>query len=159
MEIEKQKQREYYDRSAKPLLPLSVGDSIQYQEGKTLKQGIVTKEEGDRSYTVKSTDRAVYRRNRRHLIQSGEKFDTDLDHIILQVQFCLANHTQKPQPEIKHIDSAPFPTSYVICYGKTVQPKSLFLCNCSEKFSQKFCLCLIISDSPDAVYSLFVIVQ
>jgi hypothetical protein len=77
MEADKEKQKEYYNCSAKPLPPLAVGDSIRYQDGKTWKQGIVTKEKGDRLYTVRSTEGAVYRRNRRHLIQSGEAFEPD----------------------------------------------------------------------------------
>ena len=37
-EREREKQKEYYDRHTKPLPPLSVGDSIRYQEGKNFYQ-------------------------------------------------------------------------------------------------------------------------
>ena len=78
---QREKQKEYYDRNTKPLPPLSVGDSIRYQEGKTWKQGIVTKEEGDRSYTVDNTEGAVYRRKRRHLMQTNENLEPDIPDV------------------------------------------------------------------------------
>lgn len=84
VEAVKEKQKEYYDRSAKPFPPFSVRDNIHYQEEKTWIKGIVTEEEGYRSYTMKSTDEAVYRRNRRHLIQSGEKLTKP------RFQYCLS---------------------------------------------------------------------
>lgn len=135
IKTEKEKQKEYYNRCAKPLTPLSVGDKMRYQEGKTWKQRIVTKEEGDRSYTVKNTDEAVYGRKKRHLFQSGEKFEPYPDSNIV----CLSVHTYSSpyspspvlstqthpelQPEIKHIiRSAPSPTP-MLCYGRTVKPK------------------------------------
>ena len=81
MKAEGETQKEYYDRSAKPLQPLLVGDDIRYQEGKTWKQGIVTKGDGNGSYTAKNTEGAVYRRNRRHLLQTNEKFEPDIQDV------------------------------------------------------------------------------
>ena len=81
MKAEGEKQKEYYDRSVKPLQPLLVGDDIRYQEGKTWKQGIVTKVDGNGSYTAKNTEGAVYRRNRRHLLQTNEKSEPDIQDV------------------------------------------------------------------------------
>ena len=62
MKAEREK-KIHYDSSAKPLLPFPVGDSRRYQEGKKKwKQGIVTKDEGNRSYTVKKSEGAMYQR-------------------------------------------------------------------------------------------------
>lgn len=83
---------------------------------------------------MKSIDGEVYRRIRRHLIQSGEKFkQTPYSNIV-----CLSDHADPTpsspslvlssksnselQPDIKLIDSAPHPTPYVTRYGTTVKP-------------------------------------
>ncbi|XP_062576025.1 uncharacterized protein K02A2.6-like [Saccostrea cucullata] len=140
MVAEREKQKGYYDRSAKPLPPLSVGDSIRYQEGKLWKQGIVTKEEGDRSYTVKSTEGAVYRRNRRHLIKSKEKFKPDVSDSnivnftepstsppIPTTATSLPNPVEpisEPATEAKHDPPASCnPSPYITRYGRIVKPK------------------------------------
>ncbi|XP_062573713.1 uncharacterized protein K02A2.6-like [Saccostrea cucullata] len=137
MEAEREKQKGYYDRSAKPFPLLSVGDSIRYQEGKLWKQGIVTKEEGDRSYTVKSTEGAVYRRNRRHLIKSKEKFEPDVsDSNIVNFREPSTSPPIRTSPsnpvepisetatEAKHDSPATCnPTPYITRYGRIVKPK------------------------------------
>ena len=136
MKAEREKQKEYYNRSAKPLPPLSVGDSIRYQEGKTWKQGIVTKEEGDRSYTVKNTDGAVYRRNRRHLMQTNEKFEPDIpdvnivspsNHPVAPPILASPSQSSLPIPEsqleTKQVNSAPNFAPYTTRSGRTVKPK------------------------------------
>ena len=66
-----QTQKSYYDSNAKSLKPLDVGQHIriQNQKDKTWKPAIVTENHGHRSYSVKTPDGAVYRRNRRQLMQ------------------------------------------------------------------------------------------
>ena len=136
MKAEGEKQKEYYDRSVKPLQPLLVGDDIRYQEGKTWKQGIVTKEEGDRSYTVKNTDGAVYRRNRRHLMQTNEKFEPDIpdvnivspsNHPVAPPILASPSQSSLPIPEsqleTKQVNSAPNFAPYTTRSGRTVKPK------------------------------------
>ncbi|XP_061167817.1 uncharacterized protein LOC133176762 [Saccostrea echinata] len=133
-ERETDRQNEYFDRSAKPLPSLSVGDSIRYQEGKLLKRR--TKEEGDRSYTVKSTEGALYRRNRRHLIHSKENFEPDTSDSNI-VSFTepstsppssASPHSvqpiSEPATEVKHESPATCnPTPYITRYGRVVKPK------------------------------------
>ena len=67
------KQKSYYDRAAKPLVPLHVGENVRIKDTSTSKQNwkpaIVTgTSEHPRSYIVES-DGKEYRRNRRHLLK------------------------------------------------------------------------------------------
>jgi len=70
--ISKGKQKQHYDRSAKELKPLNVNDSARVQFGKIWKPAKILDRLGDRSYTVQTRDGGIYRRNRRHLIQTRE---------------------------------------------------------------------------------------
>ena len=68
----KQKQKSYYDRNAKPLVPLETGDSarMQTQMG-TWKPGVIINKTNDRSFTLKTNDGSEYRRSRRHFQTRG----------------------------------------------------------------------------------------
>ncbi|MEW8545662.1 MAG: hypothetical protein AB2693_19245 [Candidatus Thiodiazotropha sp.] len=60
-QLSKQDQKKYFDRHAKPLTPLEIGQSARIQaDDKTWKPAVVTHKHNDRSYSVKTTDGAVY---------------------------------------------------------------------------------------------------
>ena len=69
----KQQQKKYYDQGSKTQTSLSIGDTARIQQhDKTWKPAVVMEKHNDRSYSVKTPDGAVYRRNRRHLLKSKE---------------------------------------------------------------------------------------
>ena len=69
----KEKQKSYYNRHAKPLAPLSPGETVRMQlpGDKTWTPGTCTGQSGPRSYNVRVGDQE-YRRNRRQLLQTKE---------------------------------------------------------------------------------------
>ena len=69
----KQRQQHYYNKQAKPLEPISVGVTVRMRlpGEKTWSSGARTDTAGPRSYWVQ-VGQAVYRRNRRQLIKTGE---------------------------------------------------------------------------------------
>lgn len=70
----KQQQKKYYDQGSKTQTSLNIGDTARIQQNdKTWKPAVVMEKHNDRSYSVKTPDGAVYRRNRRHLLKSKEK--------------------------------------------------------------------------------------
>ncbi|XP_035692679.1 uncharacterized protein LOC118427148 [Branchiostoma floridae] len=73
---EKEKQRKYYNRQAKDLPRLQVGDTVRCQPFTATtnhwKRGKVIAEVGKRSYEVQTDDGGKYRRNRKHLRQTRE---------------------------------------------------------------------------------------
>ncbi|KAI8490490.1 hypothetical protein Bbelb_317580 [Branchiostoma belcheri] len=71
LQNEKERQRKYYNRQARDLPNLQVGDTVRCQPLtpaiKYWKQGTVVAELEKRSYEVQTEDGGRYRRNRRHL--------------------------------------------------------------------------------------------
>ena len=64
-------QKQYHDKTAKPLIPLNTGDvvKLQTQKGYYDKAGVVVSPaEETRSYFVQSENN-VYRQNRRHILK------------------------------------------------------------------------------------------
>lgn len=89
--VAKQKIERYYaDKSSRSLPPLKPGDSIRFQLGEKLMQGMVLHpiEGVPRTYKIVAVDGSVYRRNRRHLVRSCE----DVPHIELPGQNWFASH-------------------------------------------------------------------
>jgi transposase InsO family protein len=62
----------YYDRSAHPLSPLQIGDSVRIRQGKLWKPATVSQMVNNRSFIVTTQDGSTYRRNRRHLLKTNE---------------------------------------------------------------------------------------
>ena len=68
-----EKQREYYNRSAKPLPQIKEDDTVHIRKGKTWEPAVVTaKHSAPRSFIVTTPEGGVYRRNRRHLLPTAE---------------------------------------------------------------------------------------
>jgi transposase InsO family protein len=72
LEKTRSKQKSYYDRTAKPLSPLKVGQNVRVQINRKWIPAKVLKDNNDRSYNVK-TNKGIYRRNRRFLMSTAEK--------------------------------------------------------------------------------------
>ena len=67
------KQKEFYDRHARPLPELNEGDVIRVSHDGQWESGIVTKKlQSPRSFSVKTESGSILRRNRRHLVKSKE---------------------------------------------------------------------------------------
>ena len=96
----KTKSKIHYDKNAKSLPPLDIGESARIQS-KNLKwkQAVVTDKHNDRSYTVQTPDGASYRRNRRHLLKTNEKFpeipDFDFQSMARELATKLSKRTAK----------------------------------------------------------------
>ncbi|PIK53448.1 hypothetical protein BSL78_09678 [Apostichopus japonicus] len=74
----RQTQKTYYDRQTKKLPELQPGDNIRLQTDKGWKPAtIVFKAEQPRSYYVETAEGVQYRRNRKHLLKTGETFSYD----------------------------------------------------------------------------------
>lgn len=70
----KNQQKKYYDQGSKTQTSLNIGDTARIQQNdKTWKPAVVMQKHNDRSFSVQTSDGAVYRRNRRHLLKSKEK--------------------------------------------------------------------------------------
>lgn len=133
LQAKRQKEKFYYDRNAKPLPLLEVGDSARIQQDKTWKQAVVTDKLNDRSYSVRTTDGASYRRNRRHLNKTKECIQEPPDvemHNIPEEQI-LSN--TPPDPPLPETHKSPIPAKtgseidekpvYITRYGRAVKPK------------------------------------
>lgn len=90
----KQRQQHYYNKQAKPLHPISVGETVRMKlpGEKTWSSGTCTATAGPRSYRVQ-VGQTVYRRNRRQLIDAGEP--KDVPELIIPDQSAEAS----PEPE------------------------------------------------------------
>lgn len=70
---QQERQKKYYDRSAKPLTQLHVGQSVGLQEHGRWKPAVVIKPaDTERSYQVRTAEEQEYRRNRKHLLDTSE---------------------------------------------------------------------------------------
>ena len=73
LESNKKKGKKRYDKNAKSLPKLSIGDSARMQNAnQKWRPVIVTGKHSDRSYNVQTPDGVSYRRNRRHLMKTNE---------------------------------------------------------------------------------------
>ena len=79
-------QKRNYDKTAKPLKSLNIGQSVRVQiKGEWLPAVILDKYK-NRSYSVQTENGGIYRRNRRFLIPTNEKIDIgdNMPNIVLQ---------------------------------------------------------------------------
>ena len=75
----KEKQKKYYDQHTKELDPLNVGDIVRVKpvRGKSWPKAIVIEKLHERSYIVKQENRNTFRRNRRDLKKTEEKWNEE----------------------------------------------------------------------------------
>ena len=142
----KQQQKKYYDQGSKTQTSLSIGDTARIQHDKTWKPAVVMEKHNDRSYSVKTPDGAVYRRNRRHLLKSKETIPNYQAN-----SECTPDHSLSYQPSFENAEkgkslqepqickSSSFTrnnnadlvippgkndmTPYITRFGRTVKPK------------------------------------
>ncbi len=122
----KVKQKTYYDRNTATLPPLVKGESVRIQrQNGQWKPAIVTGLAGTRSYNVHTEDGGDYTRNRRHLMQTGERH---------QEQPAVPEATTPRQPEATTPPSASTPQAatprstpqtqhYTTRFGRKVIPR------------------------------------
>lgn len=80
---ERSKQKEYYDKRAKPLRQLKLNETVRIRGDRCWsKKAVVVEETSPRAYKVKTEDGVVYERNRIHLLPTKEKFEETLDNMV-----------------------------------------------------------------------------
>ena len=72
---QRMEQKNRYNRTARDLEELKTGDNVRLKEKYWNKKGIVDRKINPRSYQVRTEDGGTYRRNRRHIIKTREKFE------------------------------------------------------------------------------------
>ena len=123
----RQQQKSTYDRSAKPLPPLSVGDKVRMQTEKGYKTpAVVTNTSEPRSYIVR-TEAGEYRRNRRHLLKVPDTNSEEANEPIMPTKDLMKEPSKTDSvPTIQ--DNPPTaqmnqtPNQYVTRSGRTVKP-------------------------------------
>ncbi|KAL7881434.1 hypothetical protein AOLI_G00082820 [Acnodon oligacanthus] len=85
-EIERSKQKIYYDRKTRQLPELHEGDGVRLKDKEDTwgQKGTVLKKEQQRSYTIQTEDGAVLRRNRRDILKEPELNQTNSGSETLQ---------------------------------------------------------------------------
>ena len=138
MTASKMQAKMYHDVHSQPLKPLDIGDSVRIQLGSIWKPAIVVDKLDYRSYSVRTPDGGIYRRNRRHLFPTRKLPDTDSDPLQLEVpdsqSDTVQNHT--PQEELgsesntndNSLPAEASPTGdspYVTRSGRVVKPRTI----------------------------------
>ena len=133
-----EKQQVYYNRGARPLPPLSEGDTVQYKTGKSWRPAVVISRclEAPRSYLIKNDNNRSIRRNRRHLkktpqnrtrLLSYDDDDNDThedDHAVHERQQVPNCAEQLPSTE-EHLTNEP--ASRVSRYGRPINPPQRYV--------------------------------
>ena len=129
-----------FDKSAKPLSPMNINDSVSLQTGKFWRPAKVISKHNARSYTVQTRDgaaAATYRRNRKPLMKTVENFtDISFNPNVLacseisdspnepHVPSCSTNSSTSDRipPDKPPTADAP----YVTWFGRKVMPSKCF---------------------------------
>lgn len=141
--VSKQREKGYYDRHAKPLKPLNVGDSTRIQQpNKTWKQAVVIGNPAERSYRVRTPDGMEYRRNRRVLLSTNAPMSPDHDTSDSDIPVPTSITENDPimpelanDPIMPQIPTNPLPSHekqdanvYRTRYGREVTPRMMDIC-------------------------------
>ncbi|CAB4002764.1 sec1 family domain-containing 2 [Paramuricea clavata] len=102
LEQRAEKQKEYFDRNAKPLRPVKMYQSARIRRGKVWEPAVITgTHKAPRSFIVTTPQGGVYRRNRRHLLPTSEpppnNLGPDYDEEIVMPE-PRPNNVVDPQP-------------------------------------------------------------
>uniref|UniRef100_A0A674EBM2 Gypsy retrotransposon integrase-like protein 1 n=1 Tax=Salmo trutta TaxID=8032 RepID=A0A674EBM2_SALTR len=127
-----QQQKRYYDRSARPLPPLIDGESVRIQEHGLWKPAVVIQPaDTERSYYVRTAEGAVYRRNRRHLLNTKEQHTDEMNCSPERERDGLNTHTAQHTPYLPATpqelltDTEACSTSYRTRSGREVKPRAV----------------------------------
>lgn len=122
-----QRQKSYYDRSARPLPQLTEGQAVRVQERGYWKPATIIKPANtERSYHVCTSDGQEYRRNRRHLMNVPEPHSNDSYQVLgdTNKEPCTTSENDiSDTPE--HTDVFPKPTVYRTRYGRQIKPRDI----------------------------------
>ena len=108
-----QKQKRYFDRHAKPLTPVSVGDDVLVQSDAGWKPAVITGiADAPRSYTLTTREGQTYRRNRKYIRKSHTAHDDsahddsdDDDNFPSTTQNAALKHMDSRILEMSHPDN------------------------------------------------------
>ena len=78
MQVNRMRQKRYYDPGSKPLKPLHISETVRIRRKKLWEPAEVINQHDSRSYSVRTLDGAIYRRNRRHLLKTLEQTPLEL---------------------------------------------------------------------------------
>ena len=138
----REKQKSAYDKGAHNLKPLELGEPvrIKYNDG-LWKPAIVSDKHDTRSFTVQTPSGGSYRRNRRHLLKTGETRDR-YNNVDSEISSCLANNgpavladtnilsaptlspVKTPLTQETHTGSTPVcKTPYITRFGRVCKPR------------------------------------
>ena len=93
------RQKANYDKASKCLLPLSKHDTVRVEDSNYWsKKATVLKEVGPRSYTVRTEDGQILRRNRRSLLKTPETLEQSADNELCTTAAPPAEQTKLPPP-------------------------------------------------------------
>ena len=105
----KQRQQYYYNRNAKPLKPITPGETVRMKlpGHDTWSQGTCTESLDNRSYMVKVGD-TQYRRNRRHILKTNESTIPAPPDVVETLPTSPEDNLAKPSsPSKEPLDSDP----------------------------------------------------
>ena len=128
-------QKHYFDRQAKPLPPLTEGQAVRIQMKNKWVKAKVLNSDNDRSYTVQTENGGIYRRNRRHLMNTKDtcpEMPECFPNVLLQPEPCSKSKTTESAKPPNQTQSLTHNTSsaaaksqqYVTRYGRSVKPTS-----------------------------------
>lgn len=133
MQKAKATQKANFNKSAKPLPPLSTNESVRIQAGKFCRPAKVIKMHDARSCTVQTKDGALYRRSRKHLMKTAENF-SDFTFNPSSVVLAHSENSISPQEPPPSLSASPTPdpdlippdkhpdAPYVTQFGRKVVP-------------------------------------
>jgi hypothetical protein len=126
----KARQKHYYDRDAKPLSPLKIGESARVQRSdKTWSPAIVLDNPTERSYIVETENGQIYRRNRRDLLKTSEPvvrhgaLDSGCEGQVNDEILDPGTNQQLNSAEQSNVRSSHSGTNYVTRSGRVITPR------------------------------------
>ena len=119
-----ERQKYYYDRQTKQLKPVHSGEKVRILQQNKWEPAIVTEKlTSPRSYEVETPSGGVYRRNRSHILKSGEEVTQSKDSVNTDTTASLSkNNTVDIPYATEKTASTSVDKPYIIRYGREIQP-------------------------------------
>ena len=123
MSDNRQKQKKFHDRSAKPLSKLQTGDQVRVQLfDKLWKPAIITSAHDDRSYMLQTNDGATYRRNRKFIHKSKDQNRNDTENLVIRNSHAQENLETSITRETEHQNTRDYEQTHKQNKEKTTFP-------------------------------------
>ena len=122
-------EKSHFDRRTKPLEPLEIGGParVQNMQTKTWQKAVITDKLNERSYSLRTEDGAIYRRNRRHIIKTNECIpETPEIDLHIKEETSLSEPQQSDASTSVKTRSGSEKTDkpvYITRYGRQVKPR------------------------------------